>query len=186
MALSETEVVDAALAILDTYGLADLTMRRLGDALGVRAGALYHHVDNKQGLLALLADRILGEVPDDQGQWRGALAGWASGLRAALLRHRDSAEVVASVRAMGLGTVDAVTHPVSVLRAAGLSDAQAAPAASALLHFVLGHVAEEHARADWEKFGRPAPGERPRSDARSFELGVGLLVDGIGVRFSLL
>ncbi|GMA92600.1 hypothetical protein GCM10025869_31290 [Homoserinibacter gongjuensis] len=51
-------VVDAALRILDEWGLSELTMRRLGAALEVQPSALYHHFENKQTLLAAVADRI--------------------------------------------------------------------------------------------------------------------------------
>jgi hypothetical protein len=45
--------------ILDAYGLGDLSMRRLAERLGVKAGALYWHVANKQSLLAAVSDEIL-------------------------------------------------------------------------------------------------------------------------------
>lgn len=185
MALTEDGVLDAALAILDEYGLADLTMRRLGDSLGVRAGALYHHIPNKQTLLARVADRVLGQVAAPPGDWRGTLADWADALREALLTHRDSADLVASARAMGLCRVDAVAQPAERLRAAGLSTADAEAVAAAVWHFVLGHVSEEQARRDWERFGRPEPGDTSALTASSFELGVGLLVAGTAARFSL-
>jgi TetR/AcrR family transcriptional regulator, tetracycline repressor protein len=53
------DVVGRALAVLDDYGLADLTMRRLGAELGVQPSALYHHFPNKQALLAAVADELL-------------------------------------------------------------------------------------------------------------------------------
>lgn len=185
MALTEDDVLDAAGAILDEFGLADLTMRRLADALGVRAGALYHHVSNKQTLLARVADRVLEAVPAPAGPWRPALSGWARGLRAALLARRDSAELVASARAMGLCRLDPVVRPAHVLVQEGVSPADADAAASAVLHFVLGHVAEEQARRDWERFGRPDPAREPTATAATFGLGADLLLDGIGARFSL-
>ena len=54
MALTKRAVVEAAGAILDEFGLADLSMRRVADVLGVQPGALYYHVPNKQSLLCLL------------------------------------------------------------------------------------------------------------------------------------
>jgi len=184
VALTEDDVLDAACAIVDEFGLADLTMRRLGDALGVRAGALYHHVPNKQTLLARVADRVVAGVPQPAGAWRPALSAWASGLRAALLAHRDSADLVATARAMGLGRRDPVAHPTRVLTSAGLSGADAGAAAAAVFHFVLGHVAEEQARLDWERFGRPDPAGLPTATAATFEVGVELLLDGIAARFA--
>lgn len=182
MALTRTEVLGAAVTILDDYGLADLTMRRLGDALGVRAGALYHHVPNKQTLLAWVADDIVADPPVvDSTPWADYLVAWASWLRAALLAHRDSADLVATARAMGLAGVDPAASLAEALKAAGLRPPDADAAATAVLHFVLGHVAEEQARRDWERFG---PGQTlvPAADGEAFALGVGLLQAGIAVR----
>ena len=106
MALNDTDVTDAALAILDEYGLADLTMRRLADSLGVRAGALYWHVSNKQTLLAGLVTVILDGLEEPAGPWRAGLAGWADALRSRLLAHRDSADLVATMRAIGMAATD--------------------------------------------------------------------------------
>jgi AcrR family transcriptional regulator len=64
--LHKRDVVDAATAILDSYGIADLTMRRLARELNVSPGALYWQFANKQQLLGAIADRILTsarEVP---------------------------------------------------------------------------------------------------------------------------
>jgi TetR/AcrR family transcriptional regulator, tetracycline repressor protein len=73
--LHKRDVVVAATAILDNYGIADLTMRRLGRELNVSPGALYWHFANKQQLLGAIADRILEPVEDVPGDWRGRVAG---------------------------------------------------------------------------------------------------------------
>ena len=59
MQLHKRDVVEAAATLLDEYGLADLTMRRLARELSVSPGALYWHFANKQELLGAIADRIL-------------------------------------------------------------------------------------------------------------------------------
>lgn len=187
MALTRAEVVDAALGILDEYGLADLSMRRVAARLEVQPGALYHHVENKQTLLAGVADEILGQVSCPAGPWREAILGWALNLRAALMAHRDSAEVVASSRAFGLVTVDVLERPILMLAAAGIPEPTARQAASTLWHFVLGHVAEEQARrylvqmnlAASESPGRSASGSSPEvSDEEQLRGGVGLILSG--------
>lgn len=178
MALSLPQVAETALAIVDAYGLADLSMRRLGEALGVRASALYYHVPNKQTLLALVADRIVAEVPVVEGHGRSAVLAWAHAVRKVLLAHRDSADLVATSRAMGLASGDAASAPARLLVEEGLSEAQARVAASTLLHFVLGHVAEEQARLVWEQFGRPDADSPRTATAASFEAGVAIVVRG--------
>ncbi|MGA8048764.1 MAG: TetR/AcrR family transcriptional regulator C-terminal domain-containing protein [Burkholderiales bacterium] len=59
--LSRERIVKAALKLIDADGLDGLSMRRLGQALGVEAMALYHHFANKGALL----DAVLEELMDE-------------------------------------------------------------------------------------------------------------------------
>ncbi len=61
-ALSPAAIADAALALIDAEGLENLSMRRLGAALGVEAMALYHHFASKGELLDAVQERLLGEL----------------------------------------------------------------------------------------------------------------------------
>ena len=56
-------IVDAALALIDQRGLEALTMRSLGERLGVDASSIYYHVPSQAVLLDLVADRIMGAIP---------------------------------------------------------------------------------------------------------------------------
>uniref|UniRef100_UPI00131C4F22 helix-turn-helix domain-containing protein n=1 Tax=Streptomyces sp. NRRL S-340 TaxID=1463901 RepID=UPI00131C4F22 len=49
--LDQTRTVRTALGLLNESGLDALTMRRLADAMGVQAGALYRYFATKQDLL---------------------------------------------------------------------------------------------------------------------------------------
>ena len=174
--LSRDAIVDAAMRILDTYGLGDLSMRRVADDLGVQAGALYYHVPNKQSLLAAVADHILAELETPTTADPTAhLTEWASSLRQALLSHRDAAELVASAHALGLGTVDACGGGEAVLAEAGLPEPAATMAA--LLHFVLGHVTGEQTRAQLHALGVVDTFDAAVAE-RDFQWGVGLLTRG--------
>ena len=57
------DVLAHAVDLLDSHGLAALTMRRLGTELGVQPSAIYHHFENKQTLLAAVADEVLARGP---------------------------------------------------------------------------------------------------------------------------
>src|SRR5262249_34459128 len=64
--------------------------RRLGSHLGAGATSLYWHVANKDDLLELAIDEVLGEVyvPDPgDTSWRIGASVLANGMRDALLRH---------------------------------------------------------------------------------------------------
>ena len=60
--LSRESISRQGLAILDEYGLADVTMRRVASALGVAPGALYWHISNKQELIAGIATLIIAPI----------------------------------------------------------------------------------------------------------------------------
>lgn len=188
---SRDDVARAALAILDEYGLPDLTMRRLAASLDVQASALYWHFPNKQTLIAELADRIIGRAaltpvvasPSDPGDWRGGVQLSADRLRDSLLAYRDGAEVVTSTLALGLGTRSAAQGFADALSAAGFDPRTTARASNALLHYVLGHVQQEQQRLQYDSLGVSASrSDSPdlAADASSdFRFGVGLLVSGL-------
>jgi len=61
--IDRKQIAVAALAIVDERGPRALTMRAVADALGVTAMALYHYVDDKTALVALLVDEAIGDRP---------------------------------------------------------------------------------------------------------------------------
>ncbi|SHJ56255.1 transcriptional regulator, TetR family [Tessaracoccus bendigoensis DSM 12906] len=177
MALTREAIIEAGLNILDTYGLGDLSMRRVADVLGVQAGALYYHVPNKQSLLAALSDEIVRSVlpPSPDAEVDLWLTEWASGLRDALMSRRDGAEVVASSLAVGLGTQQPARQAEERLSAASMPHPEAI--AATLLHFVLGHAVEEQTRGQMAELGI-VEGGAPEEGAQRFSLGVKIIVRG--------
>ena len=175
--LTKGRIVDAGLRILDSWGLGDLSMRRVADELGVKAGALYYHVPNKQSLLAGIADVILTPVavPDvtGTGEW---LRDWSHSLRGALLAHRDGAELVASTTALGMGTVAAIAPARGVLTERACPEPAAT--AAAFLHFILGHVMAEQTRTQLVSLG-VLDGFDADASREDFNHGVELLVRGV-------
>ncbi|HJE51594.1 MAG TPA: TetR/AcrR family transcriptional regulator C-terminal domain-containing protein [Tessaracoccus flavescens] len=178
MALTKAAIVDAGLQILDTYGLGDLSMRRVADSLGVQAGALYYHVPNKQSLLAAIADDIVATAlqASDHSDLDEFLRGWARRLRAALLAHRDAAELVASAHAFGLGSIDPTGDGREILATAG--SPHPAATMSAFLHFIVGHVMEEQTRAQMAQLGL-IDGFDADAAAADFEWGLSVLIAGV-------
>ena len=71
--LSRDRVLRAAVALADAGGIESLTMRRLGEALGVEAMSLYNHVASKSDLLDGMIDLVFGEIDLPSGD--GRLAG---------------------------------------------------------------------------------------------------------------
>lgn len=87
--LSRERVLRGALEFADAHGLASLTMRGLGEALGVEGMALYKHVANKDDLLEGIVDLVLSEVelPSPGEPWKEELRRGALSTFEVLLRH---------------------------------------------------------------------------------------------------
>lgn len=178
MSLNADSIVAAGLDLLDSYGLGDLSMRRVADTLGVKAGALYYHIPNKQSLLAAISDEILTamEMPGPSlaaGQW---LTQWAVNLREALLSRRDGAELVASTIALGLGRMD--PRPAGARLLTELGAKKPTATMSALMHFVLGHVTGEQTRSQLVALGVVEEFDAAASVAE-FHHGVAMFVRGV-------
>lgn len=198
MQLRRGDVLDGAMAILDEFGLGDLTMRKLASSLGVQPGALYWHFPNKQTLLGAMADRILDGVdePPSTESWDDALTELAHRFRSALLAHRDGAELVASSYASRLTTSRARDAFVAAAERGGLSRAHSELSGYALLHYVLGHTVDEQSRTQLAEFGALtraplSPDVTTETPSNSdddlldgdpvvrFDFGLALFVDGI-------
>ncbi|WIY81499.1 TetR family transcriptional regulator [Propionimicrobium sp. PCR01-08-3] len=176
MAVTKASIVDAALGILDQYGLPDLSMRRIADALGVQAAAIYWHIANKQTLLAAVSDAILSDQRSVDGQI--SLADWARDLRQVLLSHRDAAELVAASLAVGLCERVPDAAAIALLSRAGWSSPDAERAARAMVHFILAHVMQEQTRQDLLSAG-VLQASSEALDEEGFELGLRMLIEGI-------
>lgn len=180
--LSKEEVAHAALRILDEQGLPDLTMRQLAADLGVRPSALYWYYPNKQTLLAELADRIIVQhcAPETSDGWAERVRLEAFALRDALLAYRDSAEIVSSSLALGLGDNPGHARLCRALQHSPFSPEVIIRAASTMFHFVLGHVSLEQQRLQYDSLGA-LTGEPVALDLgeQDFQFGVTTVIAGL-------
>jgi AcrR family transcriptional regulator len=87
--LTRDRILRAAIQIADDEGLDALTMRRLGQALGVQAMSLYNHVANKDDLYQGIVDLAMSEieVPSPDADWKTALRQSAISAHQAFVRH---------------------------------------------------------------------------------------------------
>lgn len=121
--LSRDRVLEAALAMVDVDGLDALSMRKLGQALGVEAMSLYNHVDNKDDLISGIVDRVAAEftLPDPAGHWREELGRAATSAHESLRNHPWAGFLMMTPDHVGphrLGFMDAI---LSVLASSGAS-----------------------------------------------------------------
>jgi AcrR family transcriptional regulator len=138
--LTRERVLQAAIRLADQGGIEALSMRKLGQELGVEAMALYYHFANKEQVLDGIVDLVFGEIelPVAGEPWKTAMRRRAISVRDALARHRWAIGMMESRRNPGpanLGHHDAV---IGNLRAAGFEMAMVAHAYSALDGYIYG------------------------------------------------
>lgn len=186
MQLHKRDVVDAATVILDNFGMADLTMRRLARELTVSPGALYWHFANKQELLGAVADRILAPALEAQPRpgWRDQINDGCGRLRDALLSHTDGAELVSASFAAGQSAAmtEIVARLATAAGAAGVTGTNTELAARTVVYYVLGFTADEQSRLQWDAAGATLPDGQSvltAEPSRRFAFGLTVLVEGL-------
>lgn len=121
-------------------------MRRVAEELGTVPSALYSHVRNKDELLALLFDRVAGELelPDpDPDRWEEQLREMGRDMRRVLTSHRDIARVSIGSIPVGPNLLRVTEWMLALLRGAGLPDRSAALAGDLLGLYVGAYAYEE-------------------------------------------
>src|SRR5687767_9721013 len=153
------------MAVLDRDGLKGLSLRRLGVELGSGATSIYWHVSNKEALLDLLVDRLMGEAADETrhdpgATWRGELAAHSLALWTVLQRHPGGASLLASRMPVGPNGLRFMEGVLSALTGAGFGGHQRALAYTALTGYTMAQVVLGSRRGPTTSGGRPAGGEQ--------------------------
>jgi AcrR family transcriptional regulator len=143
--LSRERVLRTALALADASGIESLTMRKLGEAVGVEAMSLYNHVPSKGDLLDGLIDLVFSEIelPSGTDGWKTAMRQRAISARAVLSRHRWAIGLMESRTSPGPATLRHHDAVIGCLRQAGFPVALAAHAYSALDSYIYGFALQE-------------------------------------------
>jgi AcrR family transcriptional regulator len=138
--LTRERVLDAAMKLADGGGIEALSMRKLGQALGVEAMALYYHFANKERVLDGIVDLVFGEIdlPAAGAEWKAAMRRRAISVRDALMRHRWAIGLMESRTNPGPANLRHHDAVIGCLRAAGFDMAAAATAYSLLDAYIYG------------------------------------------------
>jgi AcrR family transcriptional regulator len=143
--LSQAEIVDAAIAVADAEGSAAVSMRKIAQVLRAGTMSLYWHVDNKEHLLDLMLDTVMGEteIPDTGGDWRAALRAMALSDRALLHRHRWVMDFIGGRPPLGPHTLINTERALAALDSLQLDTGTALSVLSTVGTYVLGAVLRE-------------------------------------------
>jgi AcrR family transcriptional regulator len=161
--LTQETIVDAALQVLDADGLDLLSMRHVARTLHTSAASLYWHVGSKDGLLDLIFDRMIGEIPvpePDPDHWQEQLKQVARGERATILRHRDVVRLSLGRIPLGPNALRYADRVLAILRAGGVPDDLAVAGEQLLISIVAGFAIDETGEG-----GQPPADQPPSSEA---------------------
>ena len=121
--LTRLRVLEAAVELADREGIASVSMRRLGQELGVEAMSLYTHVRSKDDLLDGMVEAVMSQIPlvESRGDWKAALRSSILGARGVLLRHPWTSDVIETRSAPGPAMLRQYDTVMGILRGGGFS-----------------------------------------------------------------
>jgi AcrR family transcriptional regulator len=155
--LTRDEIVGTAIRLIDEHGLESFSMRRLGAELDAGATSLYWHVRNKEELIDLILDVLIGEVladfeatVDPGASWRERLADVARALRRVLVRHRHVAPLLGGRPTLGPNALEASERVMGILIDAGFDHRTTSLASGSVMNYAAGFaVFESRSPGGW-------------------------------------
>jgi AcrR family transcriptional regulator len=138
--LTRDRVLRTALRIADQGGLESLSMRKLGQELGVEAMAVYYHFANKDEVIDGIVDLVYTEIdlPVAGEDWRIAMRRRAISVHDVLARHRWAIGLMESRANPGPANLRHHDAVIGNLRAAGFAMPMVAHAYSLLDGYIYG------------------------------------------------
>lgn len=143
--LSQGRIVEAGLRILDAEGFDALSMRRVAQELDTGPASLYAHVANKDELLELVYDRVLGEIdlPErDPARWKEQLRAYAMEVHRVFGLHGDVARAALANIPTGENSLRAGEFLFGLLIEAGMPPRDASLAVDRLSLYIVGDAYE--------------------------------------------
>jgi AcrR family transcriptional regulator len=138
--LTRERVLQAALKLADQGGIEALSMRKLGQELGVEAMAVYYHLANKDQVLDGIVDLVFSEIelPVAGADWKTAMRSRAISLHDVLMRHRWAIGMMEARQNAGPANLRHHDAVIGNLRAAGFDSPMVAHAYSLLDGYIYG------------------------------------------------
>lgn len=154
--LSRELIVQAALRYIDEHGTQGLTMRGLGQELGVEAMSLYRYVNGREDLLEAVVAMLLEDLHQDldaelAGTWQGYLQTLAHAIRKIAVDHAAAFPLVATRHPAApwlrppLRSLELVDEFLRTLLDHGFTDEQTVSAYRTFSSFLLGQLLLESA-----------------------------------------
>lgn len=141
--LTKERIVEKAIEKLDAEGADGISMRRLGEALGVEAMALYHHFPNKEAILDAVAARIIEETGpgmpvDADADWKTVMASGPAAAGRAIEAHPKAGWLFLGRQYSTTASLQMLEAPLAILQGAGFRGQELVDAAHAIFAYVAG------------------------------------------------
>jgi TetR/AcrR family tetracycline transcriptional repressor len=167
-ALTEDEILDAAMSLLDEGGPDAASVRGIAARVGVAPNAVYTYFPDKAAVVRALVQRLLGEVDHDvfadRGRpWPERVEALALELRTRLSAHPGAVSLMTGGPLEGPNALALNERLLELLADAGLDRTEAARASYLLVVYVFGSITLEV--ADVHRAG-PLPPESERIATR--------------------
>lgn len=149
-------MVAAALQSIDDFGAQALSMRKLGQKLGVEAMSLYRYVTGREDLLEAVVTSLLEGLPERLDaklttSWQGYLQTLAHAIREIAVSHPNAFPLIATRHPAApwlrppLRSLELVEDFITRLSGYGFRDEQIADTYRSFSSFLLGHLLLEAA-----------------------------------------
>lgn len=154
MGLRRETILAAALAEIDTQGMAAFSLRGLARRLGVNASVIVWHVGNRDVVLAEVLGLVLQDAvpPREAGQtWQDWLRSLFARFRAAVRQHPNTAPLIGADTVSNLRPDYALVEAIlAVLVEAGVPEERLCESYNAVQAALVGFVTQELARIPTE------------------------------------
>ncbi|MFE3574773.1 TetR/AcrR family transcriptional regulator [Lysinibacillus sp. NPDC059133] len=178
--LSNKRIIQATLDILDSYGAAGLSMRRLGTTLNVEAASLYHHVPNKEALIQQVIDDVSIKAVVDEATvlpWTQTFHAFATNFRNILKAHPGVVPLVA-IHSVSEETGAKLAVPlIAAMEKTKASPEEVLFIIQSIAVFVIGHALAEV--GNWPE----RPTAPPEYYNQWFEVGLTALINGFKQKY---
>jgi AcrR family transcriptional regulator len=121
--LTRDRVLRAAVELADEGGIEAVSMRKVGQELGVEAMSLYNHVSNKEDMLDGMVDLVVSEIEASPGgaDWKAAMRNQVMVAREVMMRHGWAPAIIETRTNMSIPTLKYFDSIVGILRDGGFS-----------------------------------------------------------------
>ncbi len=148
--LTSDDYVAAAVKFAGERGLSSMTMRALGDEMGVDATALYRHFPNKESLIDAMIDWLLGQAltladTGDGAPGRDQIVSHAKALRTAFERHPDIGLSLVHSEGRSQNGLTFSQHGVDYLREMGLTGRDLVRCYQCIESYIMGSCVQDFA-----------------------------------------